>query len=115
MNLNLIAQNKKCNIFTKKVVQFHVKLSKNGVFCRFGDSVDLTEASAELFRPKTAEASAEASVSVVHYLGPKLLSHMSHAWYSVFSIISTCLFSSTMFLGMGFVMRSALMKITTIF
>ena len=36
-------------------------------FRRFGGSATSTEASAELFRPKMAEASAEASVSVVHY------------------------------------------------
>ena len=35
-------------------------------FCRFGGSAIFTEASAELFRPEMAEASAEASVSVVH-------------------------------------------------
>ena len=35
----------------------------------FGGSADLTEASAELFRPELAEASAEASVSVVYYYG----------------------------------------------
>ena len=33
----------------------------------FADSATSTEASAELIRPKLAEASAEASVSVVHY------------------------------------------------
>ena len=37
-------------------------------FRRFGASVVFTEASAELFRPEMAEALAEASVSVVHYL-----------------------------------------------
>ena len=37
-------------------------------FRRFGDSAAFTEASAEPIRPKMAEASAEASVSVVHYL-----------------------------------------------
>ena len=40
--------------------------TKNDVFCRFGGSVTFTEASAELFRPEMAEASAKASVSVVH-------------------------------------------------
>ena len=35
----------------------------------FGGSADLTEASAEAVRPKFTEASAEASVSVVHYYG----------------------------------------------
>ena len=44
------------------------KSAKNGVFCRFGDSAASTEASPEPIRSKTAEASAEASVSVVHYL-----------------------------------------------
>ena len=43
------------------------KSAKNAVFCRFGDSAASTEASAEPIRSKTAEASAEASVSVVHY------------------------------------------------
>ena len=37
-------------------------------FRLFSDSVASTEASAELFRPKLTEASAEASVSVVRYL-----------------------------------------------
>ena len=46
----------------------YVKSAKNGVFGRFGGSVGFTEASAESFRPFLAEASAEASVSVVHYL-----------------------------------------------
>jgi len=36
-------------------------------FRRFGDSAAFAEASAEPIRPKMAEASAEASVSVVHY------------------------------------------------
>ena len=36
-------------------------------FRRFGDSAASTEASAETIRPKLAEDSAEASVSVVHY------------------------------------------------
>ena len=40
---------------------------KNDVFCWFGGSADFTEASAELFRPILTEASAVASVSVVHY------------------------------------------------
>ena len=40
---------------------------KIGVFCRFGGSAALAEASAEAVRPKMTEASAEASVSVVHY------------------------------------------------
>ena len=44
---------------------------KNVRFCRFGGSAELTEASAGLIRPifteASAEASAEASVSVVHY------------------------------------------------
>ena len=37
-------------------------------FRRFGGSATFTEASAEPVRPNLAEASAEASVSVVHYL-----------------------------------------------
>ena len=36
-------------------------------FADSADSATSTEASAELIRPKLAEASAEASVSVVHY------------------------------------------------
>ena len=43
------------------------KSPKIGVFCCFGGSAALAEASAELIRPKLTEASAEASVSVVHY------------------------------------------------
>ena len=39
---------------------------KNVRFCRFGGSAELTEASAGLIRPIFTEASAEASVSVVH-------------------------------------------------
>ena len=50
----------------RKIVKI-VQKPKNDVFCRFGGSANFTEASAELFRPKMAEASAEASVSVVHY------------------------------------------------
>ena len=42
-------------------------------FRRFGGSAISTEASAELFRPKMAEASAEASVSVVHYISYTIL------------------------------------------
>ena len=45
----------------------YVKSEKNAVFCYFGGSAGFTEASAELFRPILTEASAEASVSVVHY------------------------------------------------
>ena len=45
----------------------YVKTVTIAVICRFGGSADFTEASAELFRPKLTEASAEASVSVVHY------------------------------------------------
>ena len=41
---------------------------KIGVFCWFGGSAALAEASAEAVRPKMTEASAEASVSVVHYM-----------------------------------------------
>ena len=47
-------------------------MARNGrklaFFGRFGGSATLTEASAEAVRPKFTEASAEASVSVVHYL-----------------------------------------------
>ena len=39
---------------------------KMTIFVWFGGSAALAEASAELFRPKLTEASAEASVSVVH-------------------------------------------------
>ena len=39
---------------------------KTPIFCCFGGSVGFTEASAELIRPILTEASAEASVSVVH-------------------------------------------------
>ena len=39
---------------------------KIAVFLWFGGSVGFTEASAELFRPILTEASAEASVLVVH-------------------------------------------------
>ena len=42
------------------------KWPKMPFFRRFGDSAAFTEASAEPIRPKMAEASAEASVSVVH-------------------------------------------------
>ena len=49
--------------FWVKIVQF---LAKIAWFSRFGGSADFTEASAELFRPILTEASAEASVSVVH-------------------------------------------------
>ena len=45
----------------------YVKSAKNTQFLWFGGSADFTEASAELFRPILTEASAEASVSVVHY------------------------------------------------
>ena len=45
------------------MVQYEQKMT---FFRRFGGSAGLTEASAELFRPKFTEASAEASVSVVH-------------------------------------------------
>ena len=44
-----------------------LKWQKITFFRRFGGSATSTEASAELFWPKMAEASAEASVSVVHY------------------------------------------------
>ena len=39
---------------------------KTPFFCCFGGSADFAEASAELFRPILTEASAEASVLVVH-------------------------------------------------
>ena len=39
---------------------------KSPFFCCFGGSAGITEASAELFRLILTEASAEASVSVVH-------------------------------------------------
>ena len=41
-------------------------LAKNDIFAVSADSATSTEASAELIRPKLVEASAEASVSVVH-------------------------------------------------
>ena len=54
-----------------KIVKKNLKIAQNVVkmafFRRFGGSVTFTEASAELFRPEMTEASAEASVSVVHY------------------------------------------------
>ena len=58
-------------INSEKCPKNYVKSAKNAVFCWFGGSANFTEASAELFRPisteASAEASAEASVSVVHY------------------------------------------------
>ena len=45
-------------------------------FRRFGASAAFTEASAEPIRPKTAEASAEALVSVVHYCIAIHINHM---------------------------------------
>ena len=51
---------------SEKIQKNYVKSAKNAVFCWFGGSANFTEASAELFRPISTEASAEASVSVVH-------------------------------------------------
>ena len=50
----------------KKPWKIDQKSQKITFFRWFGGSATSTEASAELFRPKMAEASAEASVSVVH-------------------------------------------------
>ena len=50
----------------KKKVKNGPKFAKIGVFCCFGGSATLAEASAEAVRLKITEASAEASVSVVH-------------------------------------------------
>ena len=43
------------------------KRQQIAIFCCFGGSAGLAEASAEAVRRKITEASAEASVSVVHY------------------------------------------------
>ena len=58
--------------FTKKLRE----IGKNAIFCYFGGSAGFTEASAELFRPNLTEASAEASVLVVHY--KMAISQLSH-------------------------------------
>ena len=58
---------------------------KNGGFCRFGGSAGWPKDSAELFRPILTEASAEISVSVVHY------SHLSQikVHYLLFSLLKS--------------------------
>ena len=52
--------------YHKNIFKNYVKSVKNRRFCCFGGSAGFTEASAELFRSILTEASAEASVSVVH-------------------------------------------------
>ena len=55
-----------CYFNAEKFIKNYVKSAKNVVFWCFGGSANFAEASAELFRPISTEASAEASVSVVH-------------------------------------------------
>ena len=61
---------------------------KKRCFRRFGSFGGLTEISAEIFRPRPTEISAEISVSVVHYIGRIFCRTFDESWLK--AVQNTC-------------------------